>query len=76
MKKLFVFLLLILMLTVGIFISSCNSEEPSSNENGVQNNDNVTKYTVSFNSNGGSEVIAQSVEENKKAKSQIWVFDI
>ena len=52
MKKILLLFLALLVLTFGIFLVACDEE---------------TYYTVTFDSDGGSEVDSQSVENGKKA---------
>ena len=56
MKKLARYLLLLAAMGLGFAFASCKTDD-----------DDTTYYTVSFNSNGGTEVKSQKVESGKKA---------
>ena len=57
MKKLARYLLLLAAMGLGFAFASCKADD----------DDDTTYYTVSFNSNGGTEVTSQKVESGKKA---------
>lgn len=56
MKKLARYLLLLAAMGLGFAFASCKTDD-----------DDTTYYTVSFNSNGGTEVKSQKIESGKKA---------
>ena len=60
MRKFTLLICVLLSFTVLIILSSCGSNEPPVN-------DDTQSCTVTFDSNGGTEVTAQNVEMNKKA---------
>lgn len=70
MKKRYSFVILCAVFSMGLLLGACNSQKPGSeteNPSESQGSEVVTTYTVTFNSNGGSDVASQTVKKGEKA---------
>lgn len=63
--------IIILMVFVSVLFSCGDTQSSSSSESSPNNGGAVARYTVSFDSSGGSEVASQEVEKGEKADAPL-----